>query len=162
MTLVHQPAKICLFALAGILFLMSGCVTVGPPAYQYSLDVARLFEPPPTLLKDHTYFYRGSFVQPDAVIAIDNRFTMTSKVWSRVDITQKILDDWAFQFDTYPSWWNCPYRGAKLFAPDGRQVGIGYSRWTFTVVKFEPPDRLIVYPPQSLGTCRRQDILDDR
>jgi hypothetical protein len=149
-------------AAAAVLLLPMGCIPHGPPAYQYSLEVARLFEPPPTLLPNHTYYYQGSPVEPDAVIAIDNRYTMTSKVWSKVDITQKILDDWAFQFDTYLGWWNCPYRGAKLFAPDGTQIGVGYSRWTFTVVKMPAPGQVIVYPPQALGSCRRQDILDDR
>ncbi len=98
----HQAIKklFPLLLLPVLLFLLSGCVTAGPPAYQYSQDVGRLFQPPPTLLPDHTYYYRGSPSLPDAVIAIDNKFTLKSKVWGKGDITQKLLDSWAFEFDT--------------------------------------------------------------
>jgi len=144
------------------LFMLTACVTTGPSSYSYSQEVDRIFEPPPTLLKDHTYYYIGTSTEPDAIIAIDNQFTMTSKVWSKVDITQKILDDWAFWIDTYLGWWSCPYRGVQLLAPDGRQVGVGYSRWTFSVVKMLGPNEITVYQPQALGSCRRHDFLDDR
>lgn len=145
------------------LFMLTGCVTTGNTSYSYSQDVDRLFQPPKaTLLKNHTYFYRGTQTEPDAIIALDNQFSMTSKAWSRVDVTQKMLDDWAFWIDTYQGWWNCPYRGVMLFAPDGRQVGVGYSRFTFSVIKMTGPDAIVVYPPQSLGSCRRQEWRDDR
>jgi len=145
------------------LFMLTGCVTTGNTSYSYSQDVDHMFQPPtPTLLKNHTYYYRGTKTEPDSIIAIDNQFSMTSKVWARVDITRKMLDDWAFWIDTYLGWWNCPYRGVKLFAPDGRQVGVGYSKFTFSVVKMTEPGAIVVYPPQAMGSCRRQEILDDR
>ncbi len=145
------------------LFMLTGCVTTGPSSYAYSGDVDRMFEPPkPTLLADHTYYFRGTETEPDSIIAIDNQFTMNSKAWSRVDINQKMLDDWAFWMDTYLGWWNCPYRGVILLAPDGQQVGVGYSKYTFSVVKMTGPNALVVYPPQALGSCRRQEFLDDR
>jgi hypothetical protein len=94
-------------------------------------------------------------------VAIDSKYSMNSKVWSRVDITQKQLDDWAFQFDTYSGWYSCPYRGVVLYATDGSKVGVGYSKWTFSIAKITAPGELVVYPPQALGSCRRQAILDD-
>ncbi len=145
------------------LFILTGCVTTGNTSFSYSQDVDRMFQPPKaTLLKNHTYYYRGTSTEPDSIIAVDNQFSMTSKAWSRVDITQQMLDDWAFWIDTYLGWWNCPYRGVKLFTPDGSQVGVGYSRFTFSVIQMTGPGELVVYPPQSLGSCRRQDFLDDR
>ncbi len=145
------------------LFILTGCVTTGNTSYSYSQDVDRMFQPPKaTLLKNHTYYYRGTSTEPDSIIAVDNQFSMTSKAWSRVDITQQMLDDWAFWIDTYLGWWNCPYRGVKLFTPDGSQVGVGYSRFTFSVIQMTGPGELVVYPPQSLGSCRRQEWLDDR
>lgn len=145
------------------LFMLTGCVTTTNTSYAYSQDVDRMFQPPkPTLLNNHTYYFRGTETEPDSIIAIDNQFPMTSKAWARVDITQKMLDDWAFWIDTYLGWWDCPYRGVKLFAPDGRQVGVGYSKFTFSIVKMTGPEAIVVYPPQALGSCRRQEFLDDR
>ena len=142
------------------LFMLNACITIPPPSYKYSREVERAFETP-TLLKNHTYYFIGRQVQPDAIIAIDNQFTMTSEVWSKIEVTQKILDDWAFQFKHYIGWWSCPYKGAQLLAPDGRQVGAGYSRWTFSVVKMEGPNEIVVYPPQAIGECRKYEIYDD-
>ncbi len=160
----YSLKKIIQFSLPTLLslFLLTGCVTTGQPSYSYDLEVDRLFTPPPTLLKNHTYYYRGSPVEPDAIIAIDNKFSMMSKVWSKVEISQKTVDDWAFWFDTYTGWWNCPYRGVRLFAPDGRQVGVGYSKWTFSVIKMTGQNDIVVYPPQALRACRRQEEINDR
>ena len=144
------------------LCMLSACAANYKPAYKYSQEVAKLFEKPPTLIQDHTYYFFGSETTPTAVIAINNQFNMTSKVWGKVDINQKILDDWAFQFDTYTGWWNCPYQGVKLFTEDGTQVGVGYSKWTFSVVKTKGPNEIVVYPPQALGNCRQQERIDDR
>ena len=113
-------------------------------------------------VQQHTYYHLGSEAEPDAVIAINNRFRMTGKVWSKVEINQKQLDDWAFQFDTYTGWWNCPYRGVILFAPDGKKVGVGYSKWTFSAVKNISSDEIVVYPPLALRSCRQQEIPDKR
>ncbi|MEA2116598.1 MAG: hypothetical protein U9P36_14620 [Thermodesulfobacteriota bacterium] len=144
------------------LFLLTGCVTTTNTSYSYSQDVDRMFQPPkPALLENHTYYFRGTETEPDSIIAIDNQFTMTSKVWARVDINRKMLDDWAFWLDTYLGWWDCPYRGVILLAPDGRQVGVGYSKFTFSVVKMSGPEAIIVYPPQALGSCRRREIRDE-
>ena len=146
-----------------VLFMLTGCVSTGNTSYSYSQEVDRMFQPPkPSLLVNHTYYFRGTETEPDSIIAIDNQFPMSSKVWSKVDINQKMLDDWAFWIDTYLGWYDCPYRGVILLAPDGRQVGVGYSKFTFTVVKMSGPEAIVVYPPQALGTCRRREWLDDR
>jgi len=156
--------KIIQFSLLTILslFLLTGCVTTGHPSYSYDLEVDRMFSPPPTLLENHTYYYRGSAVEPDAIIAVDNNFLLTGKVWSKVEISRKILNDWAFWFDTYSGWWSCPYRGVRLFSPDGGQVGVGYSKWTFSVVKMAGQNEIVVYPPRALMSCRRQEEMNDR
>jgi hypothetical protein len=160
----HPTCKTVILSLLlfPLLVSLTACVTIPPASYSYDQQVDRMFEPPPTLLKDHTYYYIGTSVEPDAIIAIDNRFRMQSKVWSKVEITQEILAKWAFWLDTYLGWWNCPYRGVRLLAPDGTEVGAGYSRWTFSVVKSPEPGVIIVYPPRALGSCRRQAEQDDR
>ncbi len=150
------------FLIIPLLFTLTGCITIPPASYSYDQQVDRQFETPPTLLKKHTYYYIGTSTEPDAIIAIDNQFRMESQVWSKVDITQDLLDKWAFWIDTYLGWWNCPYRGVRLLSPDGTQIGVGYSRWTFSVIKSPEPGTVVVYPPRSLASCSRQDALDDR
>ncbi len=143
-----------------VLFSLTGCANTGTLGFKYSREVASKFETP-VLLPDHTYYFYGSETEPDAVVALDNRYQMNSKVWSRVDITQEQLEKWAFQFDTYPGWFNCPYRGVVLFATDGNKVGAGYSKWTFSITKITAPGEIVVFPPRAQGNCRRQAFLDD-
>ncbi len=155
----RKMTQITLFFALVLSFTLASCV-VPNPSFQYSREVDQLFETA-TPIADHTYYYRGSELDPEAVIAIDNRFTMTSKVWARVDINQKILDNWAFEVRTYTGWFNCPYQGVKLFTQDGSQVGFGYSKWTFSLVKSIGSNAITVYPPDPTGSCLRQQVLDE-
>ena len=149
-------------AMSAIVFIMlTGCVLgVGMDLTPHRSEVDQIFESA-TLLPDHTYYYLGSKMDPDAVIAIDNRYRLESNVWSSVAADKKLLEQWAFEARTYHGWWNCPYRGVILRTEDGQQVGVGYSRWTFSVVKRLSDKTVQVYPPTPTGACIRQERLDD-
>ncbi len=143
------------------LLLPAGCgLKAGMDQAPFSSEVDRLFESA-TLLPDHTYYFIGSEMDPDAVIAVDNRFQLRTRVWSRAEANRKLLEQWAFQARTYHGWWNCPYRGVVLLAEDGQKVGVGYSRWTFSVVRRVGPGTIEIYPPVATGLCIRQERLDD-
>lgn len=147
--------------LVGILAV--GCVQSGPTGqWSRNSDDARIFESK-TLLTDHIYYYRGNPTTPEAIIAVDNAYTLQTKVWTQVDITQKILDDWMYWIDTGVNM-VCPYYGGAILTPDGRKAGVWYSKKLITTVKTPEPGVLQVYPPYSLpgSSCSRQELWDDR
>ncbi len=149
------------FLLVTILF--TGCVQTGPTGkWTRDRDDAQVFESK-TVLTGHTYYYRGNPITPESIIAIDNNFTLQTKVWSRVDITQKILDDWMYWIHTRPNI-SCPFYGGAIMTPDGRKAGIWYSRKLITTVTSPEPGVLQVYPPYSLpgSSCSRHEQWDDR
>ena len=149
---------VLLFALSPL----SGCVQSGPVGkWETNGDATRVFESK-TLLQDHTYYFRGSEGTPDAVIAIDNRYTLQTKVWSKVAITQEILDDWMYWLNVDASIL-CPYVGGVIITPDGDTAGIWYSNKRVTAVKTPEPGVLQVYPPYNpTGSfCARQEYYDD-
>lgn len=151
--------------IAVLLFMvvnLSGCVQAGPSGkWTKNADDAQVFESK-TLLKGHTYYYRGRETAPDSIIAIDNSYTLKTKVWSKVEITQKMLDDWMYWLTITPSIM-CPYYGGAILTPDGRKAGIWYSRKLITTVKTLEPGVLQVYPPYSLSgsSCAREERWND-
>jgi len=145
-----------------LVMALTGCVQSTPSGkWARSRDGGISFENR-TILPDHTYYFRGNEVTPEAIIAIDNKYTLKTRVWSRVDITQKMLDDWMFWIDTRLSP-ACPHYGGVILTPDGDKAGVWYSRKWKSVVKTPEPGVLQVYVPYSLSgsLCARQERSND-
>ena len=145
-----------------VILLLGGCVQAGPNGkWVRNPDDRQIFESK-TLLKDHTYYYRGSETSPDSIIAIDNKYKLKTNVWSHVDITQKMLDDWIYWLTIRPSL-TCPHTGGAIITPDGQKAGVWYSRKQISTVKVPEPGVLQVYPPVSVAgsSCARAERLDD-
>ena len=142
---------------------LTGCVQSTPSGkWARSRDGGISFENR-TILPDHTYYFRGNEVTPEAIIAIDNKYTLKTRVWSRVDITQKMLDDWMFWIDTRLSL-SCPHYGGFILTPDGEQAGVWYSKKLISVIKTPEPGVLQGYVPYNRtgSLCARQESWDDR
>ncbi len=151
------------FLIIFLLVSMAGCGPSTPSGkWLRSRDGGLAFENR-TILPDHTYYFIGNEVTPEAIIAIDNKYTLKTRVWSRVDITRKMLDDWMFWIDTRLSL-ACPHYGGVILTPDGEKAGVWYSRKLISVVKTPKPGVLQVYAPYNLSgsLCARQERWDDR
>lgn len=137
-------------------FLAGGCATSQPQGkLVLAGDVTRLIESA-TVLPDHTYYYTGPQDKPDAIIAIDNRFTLQSKYWIKVEDVAAQLEKWNRLIDNAhripfeqegPITLSPFYRGARIMTPDGKQAGIWYSRHEHTVIQFPDPATIIIYAP---------------
>ncbi len=154
-----------LFPAAGLLLLavLAGCGATGPTGrWVRSSDVLKTFRSG-TILPDHTYYYTGSPVEPDAIIAIDNSFRLQTRIWSKVDITQKLLDRWMFWASTDMSML-CPYKAGVILTPDGRQAGVWFSKFTFNTIRTPEPGVIEVYLPYAPGNtpCGRDSYYDQR
>jgi hypothetical protein len=70
------------------LFLLSGCAgmktnTAGYGTIRPDKAVTQAFESY-TVKPDHVYYYSGSDSHPTAVIAIDKRYTLVSRLWKKI------------------------------------------------------------------------------
>lgn len=110
-----------------------------------SFEVAQLVEAG-TVLPDHTYYYTGPEAEPDAIIAINNRYELKSKYWIRVENAKEKLADWNYFIDNSTRFAHA-YEGARIMTPDGQEAGIWYSRDDHTVVRFPDDSSIIVYKP---------------
>ena len=148
-----------LFPALLLALLLGGC-TAGVPGGAWVTDpqVRQLFESG-TLLANHTYYYLGSFGAPDSIIAIDNRFTLRSRVWARAEVDQRMLDGWLqwYRTEHFPS--GCELRGGRILTPDGRQAGVWYSQNIVNIVRMPEPGVIEVFQPHSPAghTCGRDN-----
>lgn len=110
-------------------------------------EVKDIFESA-TVVPDHTYYYTGPQAQPDAIIAIHDKYILQNleKTWVRVDISEKMLRDWN-RVISNETRIKHPYRGSRIMTPDGNPAGLWYSVQTNTVAKFPSANAIVVYPP---------------
>ena len=110
-----------------------------------NLDVNNLFISH-KILPDHKYYYSGPDDVPKAIIGIDNNYTLDSKMWKPVDLTPEKLKKWCrnmFSDNDQPAtnW------GADILDPNGKKVGIWFSRQKRTSVNMLDNNRVQVYTP---------------
>ena len=137
---------VCTLILIG--FLAGGCAK---PQNQGSMvrdgGVEKLIESA-TVLPNHSYFFTGPEARPDAIIAIDNNFTLTTKYWIKVDDVANQLQDWNRLIDNAYRFKRA-YEGFRIMTPDGNQSGIWYSPYEYTVVQYPDSSTIILYTPST-------------
>ena len=151
----------CLF-FATLIFLASFLV-LGCAVPKNQGDLARSFEVTQlvesgTVLPGHTYFYTGPEAMPEEIIAVDNRYTLKSKYWIRVNNVKERLADWNEYIENSYRY-TYAYIGAWIMTPDGQQAGIWYSRYYYTVVQYPDSSSIIVYTPVGPVERNRLSIL---
>jgi len=138
--------RILFVSLLLVLALLSSCIQGSPSGkWVRNQDDVQVFKKA-VVLPDHTYYYRGNPVTPEAIIAVDNRYTLRTRAWSRVEITQKMLTDWMYWINTEFQF-ACPYHGGAILTPEGEKVGVWFSKKEISTVKVPEPGVLQVYSP---------------
>lgn len=136
----------CVRVVVCLCFFAGGCAI---PANQGRMirsgEVAQLIESA-TVLPDHVYYYTGPEAGPDAIIALDNRYTLKSKYWIRVDAVAEQLKLWNRLLDNDTRITN-PYEGAWIMTPNDRRAGIWYSKYDQNLVRFPDSSTIIIYTP---------------
>lgn len=139
-----------------LFILLAGCAASQNQGKLVRTGEVTQFIESATVLPGYTYYFTGPEAEPDAIIAIDNRFTLQSKYWIKVDDVAEQLKSWNRYIDNdyrIPNeqegpWFLSPfYRGAWIMTPDGSQAGLWYSRHDYTVVQFPDPSTIIIHAP---------------
>ena len=130
-----------------ILSTLGSCSALNRPRMlQPDMEVNRIFETN-TVLPDHVYYYTGPQDRPDAIIAVNRAYQMRESVhWIRIDMTEKQLRDWNVVIDNDRRVY-FTYNGYYILTPDGKQAGVFYSKYDFTVIKYPAPNQIVIYPP---------------
>lgn len=118
--------------------------------HQITRDVEQL-----TIQPEYRYYYSGVELEPDAIIGVLARYSVTGGYWNEVEMTPTRLKKWLATLGTLDGKWDdihdmiIHYQGAAILTPQGEKIGIWYSKFDWTVVKFPGQNRLVLYPPDS-------------
>ncbi len=144
-----------------LLVAVVGCAGSGA-YFQRSYDVAREFERG-TILTDHRYYVGGPEAKPNAIAAVHTDYTLDSEHWREVSaLTPEGLSDLVKRIRQVSG---AEYKektdsnGARIIAPDGRVIGIWYSVYERSQVRYLADNRVYLsFPPAYLPTDTRIPI----
>lgn len=145
---MHRAMMQFFSTLLAAMMLLAGCAAQGPTGtWEIDPGVEQLFKAG-QLLPDHTYYYLGSITAPESIIAISNQYTLRSRVWAEIEMTEQRLNGWLQWYST-EHYGACDYHGGVILTPDGHQAGVWYSQNIFNVIRMPEPGVLEVYQPYS-------------
>jgi hypothetical protein len=130
--------------------LLAGCAS-SPEARQnlgtlrLSSEVSQIFETH-QVLPNHRYYVSGSNTRPDAIIGIDQNYSLDTRLWREAaDLGSEQLRRWVDQINGFRP----PTRtlGSAILSANGEQVGVWYSHFNSTTVRVEANNQIMVFPP---------------
>ena len=107
------------------------------------------------VLSQYRYFYSGPQAMPDALLALDRRYTLSAKFWTEIDLTEEQLQNWVKQFDRVRGEFDdlarirISYDGMAILDRSNQRIGIIYSRYDWVVAWFVDAFTLTVTQPQT-------------
>ncbi|MBN1827735.1 MAG: hypothetical protein JW884_01140 [Deltaproteobacteria bacterium] len=126
-----------------IIFFLSGCAVT----YRPSNEALSFFERY-TVDRGYSYYISGAESHPNALMALDNRYQLSTKLWRRIDPTPEILKEYVQGIQRKVTDEGFVLHGFSILDDKGADIGKWYS------VLFAPPavrmvdDRtVIIYTP---------------
>ncbi len=114
---------------------------------QRNRDVDQVFKTY-RVLPGHRYYYTGPEGRPDAIMGIQNEYTLETTQWTQFKASVETLKKWVdsinFHHSTDVRYY--PY-GFFILDPAGTRLGIWYSIWNWTTVIVKEDKRIQVFPP---------------
>lgn len=144
-------AMVLLLACGGL--LMAGCSAIDPqrPQGQWLHDEGvRQRIASGEIFAGHSYYYLGSITAPDAFIAIDPHWQLRSRIWAEVAISEQRLAGWLQWYRTEHLGF-CDYKGGRILAPDGTQVGYWYAQNPYNTIYAPQSGVIEIYKPHAGG-----------
>ena len=142
-SLTHRFVTYAIFVFC--VALVSGCGTYGKIKPSREVTTAfTSFE----VKKDHKYYMTGSDMYPDAIIAIDEKYTLTSKFWKEIE-PEKLSDLVKQMNEKTPESLPKLY-GYNILDNEGNDIGDWYSFVDETVIKVDG-NKVTVYTPDIGG-----------
>lgn len=138
-------------------FALTGCVTCQEcGSLKRDHKITRLFLGN-EIIAGYNYYYAGRSQWPSAVMAIDPSYSIKAEFWKPVEGEGQELSDWLQTTIDWKGSRQTQENGAEILDPEGKRVGIFFSKYDNLVTKFLGDNVIQVYPPsylagQSLGS----------
>ncbi len=131
-----------------LLVVIGGCAGSGYYGrLQRNRDADQIFKTY-QVLPDHKYYFTGPDGRPDAIMGIQDKYTLETTQWTLFSPTGNTLargiDAINFHHGTRVRYY--PY-GFFILDPEGNRLGIWYSIWDWTTIIVKEDNRIEVFPP---------------
>ena len=113
-------------------------------SFRRSREVDKIFETY-QVLPDFTYYYSGPDFEPTAILGIRNDYSLRSRLWKRVALTQPQLRAWVDRMSDPIDVAPMPC-GFFILDGTGKAVGIFYSI-KGTRIKMDKDNEIVVHVP---------------
>ena len=94
-------------------------------------------------LPNLNYFYTGRSNLPYAVIGIDPKYVLESRFWNKIETRDMVIDKVDHLMPVPPF----NMAASIILDANGNQIGIWFSYYTSTIVKFGKDHTLTIYSP---------------
>ena len=99
--------------------------------------------------EEYRYYYNGRTRQPYAIIGLQPEYEQVSTLWDKLDpnteeFAQMVRSMYVPNFDVA----GFPTQGAYILDPNGNPIGIWFSAYPFTTIRFRGENRVEVMSPQ--------------
>ncbi len=117
-------------------------------------EVKKLFSSA-TIIPQHNYYYYGRQQSPVAIIALQEKYQLVSRLWTPLPQPEQQLAPLISNTRQQRSSM-CTFTGAVIKAPDGTDAGYWYAKWHLTSVRIPEPGKIEVFPPAepTYGPCK--------
>ncbi len=148
-----------LFILLALSMILSGCVaTTGSQnlggGIKESSEITSKYRSL-TIDPNYNYFYSGTELQPNAIMGIDKTYTVQSKFWHQVELTEEQLQYWVKWGDRqsadegFSTRYLGRYMGAYILDLQGQAIGDWYSKKDWGIFEFPGNNVVIPHPPRN-------------
>jgi len=98
---------------------------------------------------EYKYYYAGSDKDPDALLGLHRDYTLNNDLWKETEMDSKQLKKWIDEFNLvgYP----ISVQGYLILNPNGKTIGIYYSKWNGGPVVMESGNQVIIHLPNTDG-----------
>ena len=98
------------------------------------------------VMDNYNYYYSGRDARPDAILGVNKKYSLRSRLWKPVDLTSEQLRLWVDMMTDHRGYSVRTY-GAEVLGPGGEHIGIWYSPWSWTTVRLEDDNNVIIHTP---------------
>ncbi len=99
------------------------------------------------IIPGYDYYYNGREQWPSAIMAIDPNYSIKSDFWKPVGLEGDELSKWIRSTTLWKPSRRTSLNGAEILDPNGKRVGVFFSKYDNLITKFEADNVIQVYPP---------------
>ena len=103
------------------------------------------------IIPGYNYYYNGREQWPSAIMGIDPNYTVQADFWKPVGLEGEELSEWLRRTSIWREPRETSLNGAEILDPDGKRVGVFFSRFDNLITKFQPDNVIQVFPPSFLA-----------